>query len=433
MAESEEPQTGLFRTEALEQQQDRWLGSVLLLPRLSHSVFTIIAMIFALLVVGVIVFGEYTRKVRLSGRLTPEKGLVQVVSPQAGIFLQVLAKEGMQVRKGDVLAILSAERTSETLGATQGEVLRALHSRRNSLLTEKESHAELSQQLAVTHESRLTVIEAELESFEAEIALQGERLKLAQRAASRQKELRDRGLATEGEMLNAQQSEVDQALSLQSIHRNRAAVLRSRVDLIAEIAERPLREKVQLAELDRAIFQIEQELAEAEAAREAVVLAPLDGLITASRISAGEGTGASEPLMTLIPDNSVLEARLYGTSRDIGFVRPGQVVQLRYDAYPHQKFGQYIGKVRSVSRSTVSAEELARYGSPVDAASGVISGEAVYRIIVDLDVQKARAYGQDVDLQSGMTLQADVQIEKRHIWQWLMDPLYSLTGVSSDL
>ena len=66
--------------------------------------------------------------------------------------------------------------------------------------------------------------------------------------------------------------------------------------------------------------------------------------------------------MTLVPAGARLEARLYGPSRAIGFVRPGQRVLLRYEAFPHQKFGQYEGVVRSVSRSTVGPAELAGDG-----------------------------------------------------------------------
>ena len=38
------------------------------------------------------------------------------------------------------------------------------------------------------------------------------------------------------------------------------------------------------------------------------------------------------------------------------------------------------------------------------------------------------AYGKAAPLQPGMTLKADIQIETRRLWQWVMDPLYSLRG-----
>lgn len=80
--------------------------------------------------------------------------------------------------------------------------------------------------------------------------------------------------------------------------------------------------------------------------------------------------------MTLVPASAALEARLYGPSSAIGFVRPGQQVLLRYDAYPHQKFGRYAGTVTSVSRTTVSQGELAGVVGTRGAAAGLAAGQS---------------------------------------------------------
>jgi membrane fusion protein len=56
------------------------------------------------------------------------------------------------------------------------------------------------------------------------------------------------------------------------------------------------------------------------------------------------------------------------------------------------------------------------------------ANEPVYRVTVDLARQTAMAYGQPVPLQPGMRVEADVMIETRHLIEWVLDPLYSLTG-----
>jgi membrane fusion protein len=131
--------------------------------------------------------------------------------------------------------------------------------------------------------------------------------------------------------------------------------------------------------------------------------------------------------MTLVPAGARLEARLYGPSRAIGFVRPGQRVLLRYEAFPHQKFGRYEGVVRSVSRSTVGAAEL---GGEEATLPGLAPGEPVYRVTVELASQTATAYGEQVALQPGMKLEADILIVTRTLYEWVLDPLHSLTGRS---
>ncbi|MFS4438187.1 HlyD family secretion protein [Paracoccaceae bacterium GXU_MW_L88] len=418
----------LFRPEAMAEQQDRWLGSVLLVPRVSHMVLTVVAALIVCGLIALISFGEYTRKVRLSGWLTPQQGLLQVVAPQTGVLTRIAVQEGQTVQAGEVMAVLSSEQRSGT-GETRKEVLRALGSRRASLVAERESQSALFTRQADSQQARLAVLEAEAASLDAEFALQRERVTLAEASAERLRGLHGRGLATRDDLQAAEESAFEQALALQTLERTRASVNRTQVELEAEMAEHPLREELQLAEIDRAIAQIEQELAEAEAALETVVTAPRPGTVTALRAAAGDAVDGSAALMTLIPEGTALQAQLYGPSRDIGFIEPGQRVLIRYDAYPHQKFGRYEGVVRDLSRATVGPGELAEAASATGAVTALgTNGQPVYRITVDLDAQSATAYGRDTPLQPGMTLQADIQIETRRLWRWVLDPLYSLKG-----
>jgi membrane fusion protein len=416
----------LFRREAVADRQDRWLGTVLIVPKVSHTVYTSFTALVLAGVLGLFAFGEYGRKARLDGSLAPEGGLIQIVAPQAGVLTRVQAQEGLEVTAGTPLAVLSAERRSEIVGATQGEVVRQLRAQRDSLVDERGRQQGLFAQRAATLEQRLAVMETEARDLEGEVALQRERTTLAQRAAARQHELLGREISTELNVLEAERDALDQAVALQALERTRTELARTRLELEAERDELPLREATQLAATDREIAALDQALAEAEAARELVIVAPEDGTVTGLRAGPGSSVGPDAPLMTLVPTGAELEARLHGPSRAIGFVRPGQRVRLRYEAFPYQKFGQYEGTVKSVSRSTVGPVEPG--GSDGASQPGSVPGEPVYRVTVELARQTAMAYGEEVPLQPGMRLEADVLIETRRVYQWVLDPLYSLTG-----
>lgn len=126
-----------------------------------------------------------------------------------------------------------------------------------------------------------------------------------------------------------------------------------------------------------------------------------------------------KPLMSIIPDGAVMQAHLYAPSRAIGFIRPGNDVLLRYQAYPYQKFGHARGKVVSISRSAMSGDEI----SPA-----FNRGEAMYCITVSLRSQTMKAYGQAYSLQPGMLVDADILLEQRKLYEWALEPLFSLTG-----
>jgi membrane fusion protein len=421
----EESGSALFRAEAVAEQQDRWLGGVLLVPRISHTVLTGFAALILAGVLGLFAFGDYTRKVRLSGWIAPEQGLIQIVAPQAGVLTRLQAQEGLEVAAGATLAVLSADRSSEALGATQAEVVRTLRERRDSLQGERERQAELSRQQAVALEERARAIAAETDALDGQADLLRRRLDLAERELARQQDLRTRGIAVEQDLRAAERMVLDAALALQELERERRALERTLLETDMERRELPLRTAALIAETDRALAALGQELAEAEAAREIVVAAPEAGTVTALRIASGSPVGADAPLMTLVPAGSDLEARLYGPSRTIGFIRPGQRVLLRYEAYPHQKFGLYEGVVRSVSRSTVAPSE-AEDGSA--SFPSLTPGEPLYRVTVELARQTASAYGQPMPLHPGMQLEADILIETRQLHEWVLDPLQAMTG-----
>jgi membrane fusion protein len=130
-------------------------------------------------------------------------------------------------------------------------------------------------------------------------------------------------------------------------------------------------------------------------------------------------------LASLLPAGAQLQAQLYATSRAVGFVRAHQPVQLRYEAFPYQKFGHQSGVVSQVSLSPLQATELV--GEAVSAAAGS-AGEPMYRITVSLERQSITAYGQSVALSPGMQLEADVNLDRRRLLEWLFEPILGVAG-----
>ncbi|MGC3513099.1 HlyD family secretion protein, partial [Pseudomonas aeruginosa] len=55
-------------------------------------------------------------------------------------------------------------------------------------------------------------------------------------------------------------------------------------------------------------------------------------------------------------------------------------------------------------------------------------GELLYRLRVTLDDQAVTAFGQPRPLQSGMLLVADILQVTRRLYEWVLEPLYSLNG-----
>jgi membrane fusion protein len=423
----------LFRPEVLAERRTQWLGTVLLEPRTSSSVLVLGALLAVAAVLALLFFGTFSSKARLNGWLVPDQGVVRVLAPQTGVITRIHVQEGIKVSKGTPLISLSGEIQSESLGATKAEVVRRLLQRRNSLHSAMEIQQRIFDQQATNLSQRLAIMMRDRRYLVTDVALLTEQARLNEDAMTRSRR--------NGSDFSARYSNNPKARSyidaesrnyfdlgskLQTAKRNKNAHERELLDLQAEMQALPLRRQNQLAEIARGLAAVEQELAEAEARRQIVVTAPQEGIVTGIQTEPGGSANPNIPLMTIVPANSVLQAHLFGTSRAIGFVREGQRVLLRYHAFPYQKFGQYEGVIRSISRSAVSPTELTQQLSGLTSLHG--TSEPLYKITVDLLQQTAMAYGEPVLLQAGMQLEADIMIESRRLFEWVLDPLYSLTG-----
>jgi membrane fusion protein len=125
--------------------------------------------------------------------------------------------------------------------------------------------------------------------------------------------------------------------------------------------------------------------------------------------------------------STALEAHFYATTRQAGFVQPGQRVRLRYAAYPYQKFGMGEGEVAEVSRSPYAVQELPTH---IAAMLGALaqSGDAVYRVTVRIKDSSVKAYGESHSLKPGMIAEADIVQDTRKLWEWALEPVFSVSG-----
>ena len=173
------------------------------------------------------------------------------------------------------------------------------------------------------------------------------------------------------------------------------------------------------------IADIDQQVANAEARRSVEVRAPGSGRVTAIAGHPGQTIATGARLLTIVPSEGQMEAELLAPSNAIGFVRPGQRVLLRYSAYPYQKFGQYGGTVTEVSHAALQPEDL-RALMPSSSPAG--QAKTFYRVTVEPDRQSVTAYGRAEPLMASMQVDAHIILERRPIYQWILEPLYRLHG-----
>ena len=85
------------------------------------------------------------------------------------------------------------------------------------------------------------------------------------------------------------------------------------------------------------------------------------------------------------------------------------------------------GEVVEVSKSPYAVQEL-----PTHVAATLQSlaqaGDPVYRVTVRLKHQRINAYGTQHALKPGMLAEADILQDTRRLWEWALEPIFSVTG-----
>jgi hemolysin D len=148
-----------------------------------------------------------------------------------------------------------------------------------------------------------------------------------------------------------------------------------------------------------------------------ILTAPADSIVLeVAKFSPGSIVREAEAFFTLVPISEVLEAEVQVDSQDIGYIKTGDRVSVKIDAFPFQKHGAIDGSLRTISRDAFRR----------DTASGA-GPDAFYSGRVTLGQSRLDAVPPDSKLLPGMTLTVEILVGKRSVLSYLLWPLTKAT------
>lgn len=192
-----------------------------------------------------------------------------------------------------------------------------------------------------------------------------------------------------------------------SLHENEALL----AELNGQKKQAPVDGELRISDLRQARLELEQRRTEAQGRLAFQITAPVDGVVDTILIAPGQTIGTSSTLLTVLPKSSVLVAELYVPSRAIVFVQPEQRVRIAYNAFPYIRYGFAEGKVSSVSETILRPGEVEK---------PVALSEPSYRVTVALQSQQMKADNKEIRLRPGLTLTADIVLERQTLAQWVL-------------
>lgn len=410
----------LFRPEVSETNSETWLGDIRLAEPISHRVWAIGATVSLVALVLWMTLGEYTRRERVQGVLVPVDGYARIKARGPGEVRAIRVHEGDVVKKGQVLIEIDADRyadggkgVAEDVAATIEQEKRTLREDiAGSRLAAQRRRTELLAQIDLVRE-QMVHNQQMLDIYREEARAQAELLDKVEPA------LKDGYVsATQVQQLRTASAAANATVARQLTERS--ALEQKLRDLQGQLTREAHESNVRINDSLRQLARSDAAFDKNEADRGLIVRAPVDGVVSSIFVYAGQSVNNGSSLATVVSPDVRLEAELLVASAAVGFVRPGSEVAIQYHAYPFQKFGVHKGKVRYVSSNALSPSEIAEITGRNDIS------EPMYRVRASLGRQTIRVYGEDKRLAPGMAINGGIMIDRRRIYEWIFEPLYTL-------
>lgn len=396
------------------------------------------------------IFGRLDIVAVAQGKLVPES-YVKIVQPSdPGIVREILVKEGETVAAGQVLMRMDARISKADSTIVENDLkLRALQLRRidaelrgSALRKKTGDDPALFGEVQAQYQARRQAYLDGLDSERAMLAKSRADLKAAIEIEAKLRRTapiyrdqangwdklakegfagrlmaldRQRGAIEAEQDLRAQGHTIDSLKALIAQSQRRIAQIDSnyRQQLENERMEASGQQLKLLQEHDKQ--QHRQSLLE--------LRAPQDGVVKdLATHTVGTVVSPGTVLMTVVPRDEPLQAEVWISNLDAGFVRPQQPVKIKLAAFPFQKYGMIDGVVQQVSIDATDSKDI-NGGRPNAAGEEPLQ----YRALVALNTAYIERDGEKFRPSPGMQVNAEINLGSRSVLEYLLSPIQKVT------
>lgn len=374
------------------------------------------------------------------GRLIPVDNVKIIQAAEAGVVRAIMVRDGQRVRRGQPLVELDptvsaaeavqAERALETAELDRARaqaILSALDGHGLAFAAPPGTPADVAANQAALARAQLDDILATAATHSADrqaaVAARGEAsvqaakltetLPLLDEQIAANEQLLAKGFVSKLKVIEMRRQRLsaarDRDIALQTSSKATAQMAAAGSGMAQSRAE--ARAKV-LADLTKADADVRLRREELTKARQRSSLqrlsSPVDGTVTQLAIhTVGGVVEAAKPIMVVVPSSGSLVAEVKVLNKDIGFVRRGQPVAVKIEAFPFTRYGTVPGRMIGIGSDAVEDEKLG----------------LVYTARVSLARTAINRNGEAIQLTPGMTATADIRTGRRTIGSYLISPV----------
>lgn len=412
----------LFRDRSIKHRKElnSIYGNVILFFPKTYYIIVLFIIFTVVIVLFIIFFGNYSRKVTVSGEVTLDKGIVPIYLPSnGGRIKKYYYKEGDIVKKNDPLVDVSNE--ISTLNNEN------YYAEKNKILISKLKHLEnrikainLKEKLENSNNiKKVNEIKNDINSIEKQIKLNEINAKKVLHFVNRYEKSSKEGVISESEYLNKFLELSGLKEKILDLERQLLLSKRNLNDLYSLNKTMPIENENEKNSLNFELVKVKEEILNNNYEYGVIVKSPISGVIHAVQGFEGLRMDSSKPVFLISPEGYKTEVSLFVTSSSIGNIKIGDKVKLKFEAFPYQKYGFKEGKIRLISKYSLTPDDL--LSGPRHRIS-----EPTYLVKVSIDSDFFKLDAEKYDLLPGMMVEADILLENYYIYELLTKPFKSI-------
>ncbi|EJQ0601891.1 HlyD family secretion protein [Salmonella enterica] len=414
----------MFRQEALDNRKMKWRGRAILLPVMPLWLTMLGSIAFITAFLTFVIAGTYSRRVNVSGEVTTWPRAVNIYSGVQGFIVRQFVHEGQSIKKGDPIYQIDVSKSTRS-GVVTDNQRRDIE---NQLVRVDNIISRLAESKKITlntlEKQRLQYSDAFRLSSDI-IRQAAEGIKIMKNNMENYRNYQSKGLITQDQLTNQVALYYQQQNNLLSLSGQNEQNALQITSLESQI-------QTQAADFDNRIYQMElqryelqKELVDTDVGGEIIIRALSDGKVDSLSVTVGQMVNAGDSLLQVIPENIENYYLIIWVPNDaVPYISAGDKVNIRYEAFPAEKFGQFSATVKTISRTPASTQEMLTYKGAPQNTLGI--SVPWYKVIVKPEKQIISYDGKSLPLENGMKAESTLFLEKRRIYQWMLSPFYDM-------
>ncbi|EBA9223677.1 HlyD family secretion protein [Salmonella enterica subsp. enterica serovar Saintpaul] len=402
----------------------KWRGRAILLLGMPLWLTMLGSIAFITAFLTFVIAGTYSRRVNVSGEVTTWPRAVNIYSGVQGFIVRQFVHEGQSIKKGDPIYQIDVSKSTRS-GVVTDNQRRDI---KNQLVRVDNIISRLAESKKITlntlEKQRLQYSDAFRLSSDI-IRQAAEGIKIMKNNMENYRNYQSKGLITQDQLTNQVALYYQQQNNLLSLSGQNEQNALQITSLESQI-------QTQAADFDNRIYQMElqryelqKELVDTDVGGEIIIRALSDGKVDSLSVTVGQMVNAGDSLLQVIPENIENYYLIIWVPNDaVPYISAGDKVNIRYEAFPAEKFGQFSATVKTISRTPASTQEMLTYKGAPQNTLGI--SVPWYKVIVKPEKQIISYDGKSLPLENGMKAESTLFLEKRRIYQWMLSPFYDM-------